>query len=821
MKKPFIAHRREKDGESQNLWDHLEETSIFAGQFAEKVGLRELGELIGLFHDLGKASREFDQYIRSAVGLIDPDADEYVDAIDKKGKIDHSSAGAQIIYRKLFDKGREEKIIAQILSLCIASHHSGLIDCLAPDGQNNYERRMKKLDEKTHTDEVWENFDKDEQIKIDNLFKQVSENQPCSTLKKLKEKNDSQETLLFKYGLLVRFLLSCLIDADRLSTANFEFKGKDNIKIINQKYKKYQIWDVLIKRFNARKFENHHRVNILRNQVSEHCFDFSKKPKGLYQLTVPTGGGKTFSSLRFALYHARLHKMDRIIYVIPYTSIIDQNADEVRTILEEKDRAGQFTGKVVLEHHSNLTPEKETRRQNLLAENWDAPVVFTTSVQFLEALFSKGTRSARRMHQLANAVIIFDEVQTIPIRCVHMFNIALRFLVKSCGSTVLLCTATQPLLEKIEPEKRALQILPEQRIVQDVKSLFYNLKRVKVHDCRKAGGWTDDEVADLVKQEIQDSGSVLIVVNTKKSARNLYNQLRESGLKGIFHLSTDMCPVHRMKVLGVIKKRLGKESTICVSTQLIEAGVDIDFGSVIRYLAGLDSIAQASGRCNRNGRRKSGNVFVVNPQQENLDRLKEIRIGAEKAERVLDEFRETPDKFDGDIIGPAAMEQFYRYYFYDRKEEMKYPVSSKSPVGRQDNLFELFSTNWVSVQEYERVHQSSPALPFKQSFKTASNAFHAIDSSTYGIVVPYKEEGKKIINELCSAFEVEKQYKLLKKAQRYSINVYKNVFKELYEKKIIYEAQEGTGIFYLDSQYYSSEFGLSKEIVNEMPVYLL
>lgn len=808
MKGEFIAHLR-KTGEPQYLWTHLGEASKHAGRFADRIGLKECGELIGMLHDLGKASDEFQNYILSAEGKIDPDADGYVDAKERKGKIDHSSAGAQIIQKKLSAMGNEGVFVAQFLSLCIASHHSGMIDCLLPDGGNNYERRMKKSDEKTHTEEAISNLDDTEREKMESLFSKGLIEQLLAKLRSLREENDSKESLLFKYGLLSRFLFSCLIDADRLSTADFEFP--ENAKIRN--HGKYVSWEILIKRFDGKKFENTNRVDVLRHDVSQQCLKFSKKPKGLYQLTVPTGGGKTFSSLRFALNHASINKMDRIFYVIPYTSIIDQNADEVRKVLEEKGDKGRYLDKVVLEHHSNLTPDEETRRQNLLSENWDAPIVFTTSVQFLEALFGSGTRGARRMHQLANAVIIFDEVQTIPIRCVHMFNVSLRFLVKGCGSTVVLCTATQPLLDKIEIKQRALRISPEQQMIQDVKKLFQDLKRVEVYDRRKIGGWAESEVVDLAHEQIEGSGSVLVVVNTKTSAKNLYRQFKNTAIKDVFHLSTDMCPKHRMDVLQNIKDSLKNgQPTVCVSTQLIEAGVDIDFGSVIRYLAGLDSIAQAAGRCNRNGLRDRGNVFVVNPNNENLDRLEEIRIAAEKAERVLDEFKDTPERFGNDLLLPAAMEQYYEYYFYERKNKMNYPVTSKLLVGREDNLFDLLSTNPLSVQE----HDPSRGLFLRQSFQTASKIFRAIDSPARGVVVPYGDEGKKIVSDLCSTSEIDKQYKLLRRAQRFSVNVYENIFNSLTKDGIIKEAQGGSGIFYLDYQYYSNEFGLSKEIVNEM-----
>ncbi len=821
MKKPFIAHRRKKDGEFQDLWIHLQETSNIAGTFAAKIGLKDHGKLLGILHDLGKASDEFDKYIRSAEGLIDPDEDDYIDVSEKKGKIDHSSAGAQKVYKNISKHGPEGAITSQFLSLCLVSHHSGMIDCISPDGKNNYERRMGKSEEKTHTEEAYANLDDFERRIVEGFFTEKLSARFLNTLQSLKEENDSKESLMFKYGLLARFLFSCLIDADRLNTADFERPGNADIR----NYNVYTPWEELIERFNAKKFDKKNEVDELREKISRQCLEFAGKPKGLYQLTVPTGGGKTFASLRFALNHAAKYKLDRVIYIIPYTSIIDQNAYEVRKVFEEMDSSGKYSDEIVLEHHSNLTPEEETHRQSLLSENWDAPVVFTTSVQFLEALFGSGTRSARRMHQLANAVIIFDEIQTIPIRCVHMFNVALRFLIKGCGSTVVLCTATQPLLDKIEKKERALEISPEQQMIRDVRRLFRDLKRVDVHDNRKPGGWLESEVSELTCQELvelqklNENAGVLIVVNTKTSARNLFHLLKNSAPAAVFHLSTDMCPQHRLNVLNTIKDQLNRtQPTICVSTQLIEAGVDIDFGSVIRYLAGLDSIAQAAGRCNRHGQRKQGNVFIVNPKDENLDSLQEIRIASETAQRVLDEFKASPGRFDNDILSPAAMEQFYTYYFYDRKDKMSYPVTSASPVGREDNLFDLLSTNPLSVREYQRINRSVPDPFLKQSFQTASKAFHAIDSATRGIVVPYGDEGKQIIADLCSAFEIEKQYKLLKKAQRFSVNVYENAFRKLAENGIISEVQHGTGVFFLKREYYSDEFGLSKEIVNEMEV---
>ena len=817
----FIAHRREKDGQAQSLWNHLNQVSVYSGQAASKIGLQKQGELIGLLHDLGKASAEFDTYIRSATGLIESDADDYVDAAGLKGKIDHSTAGAQFIYQTFC--GKTEIYVRQILSMVIASHHSGLIDCLAPSGDDVFSRRMHKAAVKTHFTEAQENLSEDIKQKIESLiqdkFFTVTLN---SKLKVLQENGDSPDILQLKFGLLVRFLFSCLIDADRLDTANFEFPHMVELR----NHGNYEEWSILAKKldnyiegFEPEAGATRNKVDTIRKMISEQCFSSSQKPKGLFQLTVPTGGGKTLASLRFAINHADAHKMKHVFYFIPFTSIADQNAEIAKRVFEKMTLSEIYEGKIVLEHHSNLTPDEESTRQRLLSENWDAPIVFTTMVQFLETLFGHGTRSVRRLHQMANSILIFDEIQTLPIRCVHLFNVAIRFLIQGCGATVVLCTATQPLLDKVTPIQRALRIKSEQQMVPDVGALFKDLKRVEIFDRRKIGGWTDSEVKELVADELKKTGSVLIVVNTKKSAASLYAVLHEASLGDVLHLSTSMCPAHRMKVLNSIRQHLLEEVPIvCVSTQLIEAGVDVDFGSVVRYLAGLDSIAQAAGRCNRNGRRpEGGRVYIINPVAEKLNKLRDIKIGQGVTEKILYEFKIDPKKFDHDIIGPKAMKQYYQYYFYRRADEMSYNLAGKSAVGRDDDIFSLLSTNSISLAEYRRTHNNdNPAIPLQQSFMSAAKSFQPIEALTRGVVVPYEQEGIEIIADLCAAESLENLYPILKKAQRYTVNLFFYKFDDLVEAGIVHEVRAGMGIFYLDEQYYSKDYGVSDQRMNHM-----
>lgn len=811
----YVAHYRKEDGKIQYLSEHLIGVSFLTGKFASVIGMRLHGELIGLLHDIGKASWESERYIESAIGLIDSDDPDYMKNFKAmKGKIDHATAGAQYLYRNFGNESEAEILTAQILSLAIASHHAGLMDCLSPDGEDSFNNRMKQADEKTRYTECVSNLDDDIKQRLGAILSDDSLIE--STKRKLldlKEGCDKVDTKQFKVGLLTRFLYSCLIDADRLNTGDFVFP--EGVKYRNQGI--YESWPVLIAKLeiHLKNFKCRNNIDKIRGNISDACLKFASKPKGLYQLSVPTGGGKTLASLRFAINHAQVHNMTRIIYVIPYTSIIDQNAQTLREIFEDKNKDGSYATDIVLEHHSNLTPEEENYKQKLLAENWDAPIVFTTVVQLLEAFFGSGTRSARRMHQLANAVIIFDEIQTLPIRCVHLFNVATRFLTQACGSTIVLCTATQPLLGKVLPLQRALRLTPEQEMMPNIEELFKELKRVEVNNKIKLGGWSDSEIAELTEQELAIIGSVLIVVNTKNSARNLFKKFLNHPKAETYHLSTDMCPAHRMDILTRIKDSLeANRPIICVSTKLIEAGVDVDFGSVIRYLAGLDSIAQAAGRCyrngNRNGRPGLGRVFIVNPKVESLDKLIDIRKGQECTRRVLDAYDEDEMLFDNDIIGPKALALYYKYYFYSRTEEMNYPLTKESIVGRDDDLFELLSVNGKSLGEYRRKNQNAvPQYYLRQSFKTAGRAFQAIDSISRGVIVPYGQKGQFIIEGLRSVQDLGKQYHLLKEAQRYSVNVSLFMFDKLVDQKIIQEIQEDTGVFYLcDKRHYSHHYGL-------------
>ncbi|MBK7685182.1 MAG: CRISPR-associated helicase Cas3' [Rhodocyclaceae bacterium] len=816
----FIAHVR-KDDDQQWLVDHLRGVGEKSSANASKVGLGAQGDLIGLLHDLGKYSQAFQNYIKSAAGLLNQDEDEeYVDADRLRGTIDHSTAGAQLIWRELEKRGEMGKLVGEMLALCVASHHSGLIDCLTVDGVDNFSRRMKKLAERTHIDEALAVADTEILTRANTYFAATPliEN-VASKLKAIATSSSAAGSATIvqqQIGLLTRFLFSCLIDADRVDSADFETPRSAR----NRMHGRYETWAVLIARLESHLSlfatrEKRHPIDELRVDISRHCLDAASRPRGIYRLTVPTGGGKTLASLRFALHHIRAHKMDRVIYVIPFTSIIDQNAKIVRGILEPADDP-KSRGRIVLEHHGNLTSEQQGWREKMLTENWDAPVIYTTMVQLLESLFGAGTRGARRMHQLANAVIIFDEIQTLPINCVHMFNNAMNFLVEQCGSTVLLCTATQPLLDKVDKTKGAIHVPEGNELMPDVNELFRQLKRVDVAYEHKPGGRTNNEIAALAAGETKRVGSCLVIVNTKRSARELYDLSKTDEHIAVAHLSTSMCPAHRKRILRFVGRCLRwNVPIICFSTQLIEAGVDVDFGSVIRFMAGLDSIAQAAGRCNRHGLRAVGKVFVVNPQDENLDRLDAIRAGCEKTLRVFSDFDQDPAKYGHDRIGVEAMTWYYKNYFFDRASQMGYPVSA-TLIGRDDTLLNMLSANSNATHEFAARNAGKSQLHLRQSFMAAAKAFKAIDAPTRGIIVPYGKQGKKIIADLCGAFEVEKQFALLKRAQQYTVNVFPHQLKKLEEAGAVHGIQNDVPILHLDSRYYSREYGLSTEPVSLM-----
>lgn len=810
----FMAHKRKTDGECQQLCTHLFEVSEIAGSLARKISLENVGKLLGLLHDFGKYSQEFQFYIKSATGEINPDEDDYVDARGMKGKVDHSTAGAQFVWRRLscFGNAGQGELCGQILALCIASHHSGLIDCFSMDDSPVFSDRMQKVDEKVHLEECQRRADQEVVDAIERLANVDLVQGVFGELRKFINFNQPSIIGYFNLGFFTRFLFSCLIDADRLNSAEFEDPTRLEERLLNASSVSWNITiDRLEKYLDCLPSKNY--VDELRREISNNCKNNAYKKQGIYTLTVPTGGGKTYASLRYALHHAKHHQLERIIYVIPYTSIIEQNAKVIREVVEKEGDAKPW----VLEHHSNLEPEQQSWHSKLVSENWDAPIVLTTMVQLLEALFSGGTKGVRRLHQLANSILIFDEIQTLPVNCVHIFCNAMNFLSQHCNTTVVLCTATQPLLNELKVlDKGQLNIPKENELAGDFDRHFIELRRVDIHSLIKTGGWNAWEINELAVEQFEKQGSCLVIVNTKAWAQELYQHCVERVDKSqLFHLSTNQCPAHRKVLLAEIRTRLERGlPVLCISTQLIEAGVDVDFASVIRFLAGLDSIAQAAGRCNRNGRLRDvdgnlikGQVFVVNPDKESTGMLKDIEIGKEKAERVLSENHE-------DMLSPQAIKQYFRYYFFDRSDDMSYRLESGKHY-RSDSLLNLLSSREGCNSDFNNRKGKVPLL--RQAFMEAGRQFKAIDAPTQAVLVQYGE-GRALVAELCSVakeFDAHRYYLLLRQAQKYSVNVFPNVWSKLVDAEAVQEIQSGHGIYYLKEEFYSEEFGISNQCVGQ------
>ena len=802
----------------QTLESHLREVAALTERFAAKAGLPLAGRLVGLLHDFGKYSQEFQRYILSAAGCIIPEHPDYIDPIANKGKINHAFAGGQYVWRRLVCKSKVQPM-AQLLTLCMLSHHSGLKDCIDPERgdvfANDY---MVRSEEKTHHDQCVRACDPSLAAEITGLLSTPLAREVLGVLGGLQKRvdgkcsagsngSDRQDILDnensrdVQQGLLARFLLSCLLDADRTDSAEFE---EPLLKRLREEVPR-RPWDVLALRLEAALAakEPRHSIDFLRRNIADHCARRALDDPGLFTLTVPTGGGKTLASLRFALLHAQKHQLDRVIYVIPYTSIIDQNAAVARQILEQ----GETPGSIVLEHHSNFLPDADTddegavKRWERLAENWDAPVVFTTMVQFLESLFGPGTRHARRMHNLARSVIVFDEVQTVPVRCLRLFCNAVEFLVGQCGASAMLCTATQPRLGGLpRPLLGSLELGPEREIMPDVSGLFRELRRTDFIDhCSKR--LSAEAVAELAREELDGSGSCLVVCNTKKMAETLYALCPEGEGVQRYYLSTNLCPAHRMARLEAMRADLDAgRAVLCVSTQLIECGVDISFRSVIRLAAGLDSILQAAGRCNRHGEGERGRVHVVlvDGDAEKLDCLRDIKDGRDVfLDAVRLNYAKALEDSDYDLTQPLLTEAYFEHYHHRRAGVMSYADTEHGST-----LLDMLGSNQHFVAK-------SLAPMLGQSFATAAKHFKAIDSAATSILVPYGE-GVRIIADLCSTDMIWNKRELLRKAQRYSVNIFPNIARKLHAAEALYPVQD-SGIYALKDNFYCNEMGVVEQ----------
>ncbi len=562
----FFAHSvagAPDTGAWELLCIHLAEVSRLAASFAATFAAENWGLLAGLWHDIGKYAERFQDYLLTANGLEAH--------IEQKSRVDHSTAGAQHAAKSIPVWGR-------LLAYVIAGHHAGLADATG-SAASLADRLVKPIDD--YSAAPREKLETDLQLGRPRL-----------------NFESDRDVAGFQLAFFTRMLFSCLVDADFLATEQFMSPQRAAARptdahsfaamqsALNQE----------LRRLSDQPTDpSRDVVARCRQQVLAACREAAAAAPGLFSLTVPTGGGKTLSSLAFAIDHALQHGKRRLVYAIPFTSIIEQTARDFRGVFEA------LGDDIVIEHHSNLDPEDPERQSfhsRLAAENWDAPLVVTTNVQLFESLFAANTSRCRKLHNLVNSVIILDEAQTLPVDRLRPCLAVLEELVRNYGCTVVLCTATQPAVGR---EDLAIGLANVREIIPNREQLYVDMKRVTV---RQLGQLADDELIARLAEHDQ----FLTIVNTRGHAAKLYQGFaeREGDHDGTYHLSTLMCGEHRADVIKAIRQRLEHQQPCrVISTQLIEAGVDLDFPVVYRAMTGIDSIAQAAGRCNREGRRDS------------------------------------------------------------------------------------------------------------------------------------------------------------------------------------------------------------------------
>jgi len=675
MRVKYYAHSKEgcPVAEWQPLEAHLLAVAEKAADFAAPFASGDWAWNAGWLHDLGKADSAFQGYLMRENGLDDADYDA--------GKVNHSSAGAAMAEEKL------GSCIGRILAYMAAGHHTGLPDWYPNETGNA--ALSKRLEEGRENLKRIQNY----------VGAIVGELRITTRPPAFVKKGD--------FHLWVRMLYSCLVDADFLDTEAFMQPKQIDVRAGFKTLQELKpIFDAFMENKSARADKT--PVNAIRQEILAACRNAALQNAGLYTLTVPTGGGKTLSGMAFALDHAVRHGKRRIIYVIPYTSIIEQTAQTL---------AGIFGAENVIEHHSNLDPERETQRGRLAAENWDAPIIVTTNVQFFESLYAAKSGRCRKLHNIINSVVILDEAQLLPPElltpCVDVMN----RLVRNYGVTMVLSTATQPALPNLDPRK--------EEIIPSSLDLYGRLKRTEFNlpDLKTRTAW-----GDLAKR-LQQHEQVLCVVNTRRDCFDLHKLMPE----GTIHLSALMCGEHRSAVIAEIKLRLKQGLPIrVISTQLVEAGVDIDFPVVYRALAGLDSIAQAAGRCNREGRLAKGEVYVfVPPKSAPLGLLR-------KGEDTTKELCAIQD------FNLHQANVFFRYFalFYSR-------------VNDTGNSF----NDWL-------VRDENPYLHFQ--FRTAGEKFRLIDDKAQHAVFVRYGDSPRWLDQLRAIGPTREN---LRRLQRYAVNL--------------------------------------------------
>ena len=808
----LLAHLTDIDGvrTEQSLKEHCFHTAEFAAQSVGSLGLYHTAYLAGMLHDCGKGREKYSNYLEDAYS-----GKEVI-----RGSVNHTFAGVIYLLEKYHtDKSSPwERMTSEMIGYAIGSHH-GMFDCADLDGNNGFLHRLQKDRDELDYEETVRNYL--EQVARESLIdehfqKAVQEVEAFFQAAKDTYGSKARGKIFFQISMLARLILSAVIYGDRKDTSEFMEFGNSSAALDTAEKTG---WKERIAYYEERiaQFDSSGALNQVRSDISRQCLAAAQRESEIYRLNVPTGAGKTLSVLRYALAHAEKYKKKRIIFIIPLLSVLDQNIKVIRNYVPNPNE--------VLEHHSNVIRGKDTTeeidRYEFLEESWNYPIVVSTLVQLLDILFSHRTSAAGKMQALCDSVIVIDEVQSLPKKTTDMFNMAMNFLRQFCNASIVLSSATQPCFEEL---KWPLYLTEKPDMVKLSAEQLQVFHRADIVDKTSVHGMDWSECVEFCAERLAECSSLLVICNTKSEARILYEKLQ--GRAGdeswdIFHLSTSMCQEHRLFVLEKVRNSLekkqqeygGKECTrkvLCISTQLIEAGVDISFENVVRVLAGIDNLAQAAGRCNRSGEYgKGGKVYLIKLKNENLNMLHEIKTAQDCTRKIL-ELRniETEDCIQDSLIGDEATRYFYRFLYEEIKSEVRYPIKE---YGTEYYLADLLSNVNAKVKEEER-------YVLHQPFKTVGQAFQVFDQETIDVFVPYGE-GENLLTQLESMqqmkFHLGKFREIVQKARPYVINIYMWLRKTLEQAGMLRSILDGR-VLVLDRRAYDDDYGLRVE--TELPV---
>lgn len=780
----MIAHiTNDEQRRTESVAEHTRKTVLLCQNKGNRLGIPQIMTLCAVMHDMGKEKKSMRDYL-----LADDRTKRQL-----KGTIAHASTGAKYFSERYQNCSGSTRFMVEMITYAVAAHH-GLFDCV---DRERTDRLSKKLEAVADYEEAVGNAERDYLMEyaLDQIFAEASD-EFRRVWSRIKEIFDVLKPLLIKqadsyagkterlskckFFLLAcqqRLMLSVLVDSDWEATSGF-MRGDDKPPL-SAKFEAAEVFGKAREHFacymqdkqqsarTAARTEKETEILDARTALLRECIQFAEHPAGVYCLPIPTGGGKTLSSLAYALEYCKYHpKTERIIYVSPFISVTEQNAQVFREAIGNDEW--------ILEHHSSVVceaEESEDYRKNQCRNyeiDWSEPFICTTFVQFMNTLFSDQSASVRRMHRLANSVVILDEVQSMPLKCVHTFNYMVNFLTRMCNTNLILCTATQPALA--ETTCPICYSSPKD-MIKNASGWFRKFERVRIELPDNHQKYTFASLGDEIAEQITVYPSILVVLNTKSAVRKLYDILQKRNVRAEY-LTTNLCAEHRSDKLHSIQQALGKrqEPIVVVSTNLIEAGVDISFTCVYRAMAGLDSLAQTAGRCNRNGELECGVIRLITLEGENTGNMEELQQNIRVTESIIYQYRNSGCK--GSLLMPEWMEEYYRQVYFGASESMNYPVKD-----HKTNIVELLSGGFGTESGTEagtkmRKHEMN------QAYKTAGRAYQVIDDHTFGVIVPYKK-GAKIIEALQEASDVAEIKGYIREAQRYTVNVRESQLKKL------------------------------------------